>query len=158
MVLGMAQVDPSHQGMATTLSGLLVAGGKAFIAQVGDSRVYLNRDGVVVQVTEAHTLVNLTVKQGLMTAEQAKTAKGKNIITRAVGMNDHVELDCIDMAVKPGDRFLLCSDGLTDYLRGDELGSLMMGESSRVAQALIDLANDRGGKDNITVVIVEVVD
>jgi len=107
MVFGMGQLDPRQRGMSSTLSSLLVTSNKAFIAQVGDSRVYLSRDGKTVQLTEDHTLVNFRLKLGLITPEEAATSPGKNVITRAVGHQDYVEVDTIDLEVKPGDRFML---------------------------------------------------
>lgn len=156
MVFGMGQLDPRQRGMSTTLSSLVVCGDTAFIAQVGDSRVYVQRDGRSVQLTEDHTLINFRLKLGLITPEEAAHAPGKNVITRAVGHQDYVEVDTIDLPVKPGDRFLLCSDGLHGYLQDGELDALMDGDRAEVAQGLIDLANNRGGRDNVTVVVVDV--
>jgi len=157
MVFGMAEMNPDQRGMSTTISALMVIGRSAFIAQVGDSRVYLLRGGEAVQLTEDHTLINYKVKQGLLTPEQAKQAKGKNVITRAVGHKEYVEVDNTRVDLCEGDRLLLCSDGLHGYLQDDELAGLVDGLSADAAcQRLIDLANERGGKDNVTVVIVEV--
>ena len=143
---------------STTISALLILGERAFIAQVGDSRVYLLRGDDSVQLTEDHTLINYKLKQGLITPEQAKQAKGKNVITRAVGHKEYVEVDNTQVDLQPGDRLLLCSDGLHGYLQDGELGGLV-GElpSDEACQKLVDLANQRGGKDNITAVIVEMV-
>ena len=158
MVFGMGQLDPRQKGMSSTLSSLLVSGGIGFIAQVGDSRVYLARKGRVVQLTEDHTLVNFRLKLGLITPEEAASAPGKNVITRAVGHQDYVEVDTLDLPAEPGDRFLLCSDGLHGYLQDGELDRLLEGERDDVAQQLVDLANDRGGRDNITVLVCDVED
>ena len=157
MVFGMGQLDPRQKGMSSTLSSLLVSGGTAFIAQVGDSRVYLSRDGKTAQLTEDHTLVNFRLKLGLITAEEAANSPGKNVITRAVGHQDYVEVDTIDLEVKPGDRFVLCSDGLHGYLMDGEIDGLVTGERDSVTSRLIELANERGGRDNITVVVCDVV-
>lgn len=157
MVFGMGQLDPRQKGMSSTLSSLLVSGGIGFIAQVGDSRVYLARKGRVVQLTEDHTLVNFRLKLGLITPEEAASAPGKNVITRAVGHQDYVEVDTLDLAAEPGDRFLLCSDGLHGYLQDGELDRLLEGGREEVAARLVDLANDRGGRDNTTVVVVDAV-
>ena len=158
MVFGMAEMNPDQRGMSTTISALLILGERAFIAQVGDSRVYLLRGGDSVQLTEDHTLINYKLKQGLITPEQAKQAKGKNVITRAVGHKEYVEVDNTQVDLQPGDRLLLCSDGLHGYLQDGELGGLI-GElpSDEACQKLIDISNQRGGKDNITAVIVELV-
>jgi serine/threonine protein phosphatase PrpC len=158
MVFGMGQLDPRQKGMSSTLSSLLVSADTGFIAQVGDSRVYLARKGKVVQLTEDHTLVNFRLKLGLITPEEAASAPGKNVITRAVGHQDYVEVDTLDLRAELGDRFLLCSDGLHGYLQDGELEHLLDGERHEIASALIELANERGGRDNITVVVCDVID
>lgn len=160
MVFGMAQLDPDKRGMSTTCSALLVRGSTAFAAHVGDSRVYRTRGDSILQLTEDHTLINYKVKHGLMTPEQALTAKGKNVITRAVGHKDYVQVDTADVDVAPGDRFLLCTDGLHNYLRDDDevIDLIADGSLEAGARAAVSLANQRGGKDNITTIVVEVVD
>jgi len=155
MVFGMGLQDPQQRGMSTTLSSLLIAGGSAFIAQVGDSRVYLHRHGEATQLTEDHTLVNFRLKLGLITPEEAENAPGKNVITRAVGHQDHVEVDCLDIPLQAGDRLMLCSDGLHGYLEEGELDARLEGERAAVCQSLIDMANERGGRDNVTAVVVD---
>lgn len=158
LVFGMAELDPSQKGMSTTISALLVLeGGFAVTAQVGDSRIYRIREGFGAQLTEDHTLVNHKLKRGEITAEEARTMKGKNVITRAVGHRDYVEVDTRLIEVQPGDRYLLCSDGLHGYLHDGELESLLAaGPIEKAPERFIELANDRGGKDNITVVLVAV--
>jgi protein phosphatase len=157
MVFGLAELDPTRHGMSTTLSALLIAEGLGVVAQVGDSRVYRLRHGATQQLTEDHTLVNYKLKLGLITPEEAQRAPGKNVITRAVGHRDYVEVDTIECDVLPRDRFLLCSDGLHTYLDKDEVGGIIgTGGLEDVAQQLIDLANGRGGRDNITVLLVDV--
>jgi serine/threonine protein phosphatase PrpC len=155
MVYGLAELDPSQRGMATTMSALLLIGQSAFVAQVGDSRVYLVRSGRARQLTEDHTLVNAKLKKGLISAEQAQTMKGKNVITRAVGHKDYVEVDLYDFPLMPGDRFLLCSDGLHGYLEDGELERVLLdGDEAQAPARFVELANSRGGKDNISVVLV----
>jgi protein phosphatase len=154
MVFGMAEFEPSQRGMSTTLSALLIVDDHAFIAQVGDSRIYRIRGGKTEQLTEDHTLVNLKVKQGLLTPEQAVHAKGKNVLTRAVGHKDHVQVDTLVLEVRGGDQFVLCSDGLHGYLQPGELELHVSRNLDESAKRLIDLANSRGGKDNITAVVV----
>ncbi len=158
MVFGMGQLDPRQKGMSSTLSSLLISAGTAYIAQVGDSRVYLTRDGKTAQLTEDHTLVNFRLKLGLITAEEAANSPGKNVITRAVGHQDYVEVDTLDLEIQAGDRFMLCSDGLHGYLLDGEVDGLLKGEREAVANRLIELANERGGRDNITVVVCDVLD
>lgn len=158
MVFGMAELDPEKKGMSTTLSALLIRGGYALAAHVGDSRVYRIRKGAVLQITEDHTLVNYKVKQGLMTREEAERSVGKNVITRAVGHKDYVQVDTADIDAAPGDRFLICSDGLHTYVQTDvEIVQLIEdGSVEECADAAIATANQRGGKDNITAIVVEV--
>lgn len=159
MVFGMAELDPDKRGMSTTCSAMLLCGSSAFAVHVGDSRVYRMRDGEVLQLTEDHTLVNYKLKQGLMTPAQARNARGKNVITRAVGHKDYVQVDTVDVDIRVGDRFLLCTDGLHNYLRNhDEIRELIADDSiDACAHAAISLANQRGGKDNITTIVVEVI-
>ena len=159
MVFGLAEQDPERHGMSTTLSALLILEDLvAITAQVGDSRVYRRRDQVCKQITEDHTLINYRLKRGLITPEEAEKAPGKNIITRAVGHKDYVQVDTMDCDLMPGDRFMLCSDGLHGYLKEGEVDTIMNGESQeQVAQGFVDLANNRGGKDNITVLVVDLI-
>ncbi|MBP9113908.1 MAG: serine/threonine-protein phosphatase, partial [Polyangiaceae bacterium] len=131
----------------------------AVTGQVGDSRVYaISGDGVVVQLTEDHTLINWQVKQGILTPEEAEVSPNKNVITRAVGNRDYVEVDTAIIGVAPGDRFLVCSDGLHGYLEDDDILPIVQLGGEKTVDAFIDLANERGGKDNITAVFVEVKD
>ena len=151
--------DESKRGMGTTLDTLLVIGNRGFIAHVGDSRIYLYRQGSVHQLTEDHSLINELLKRGKLTREQIDKVQYKNAVTRAVGVYESVEVDVFDFDVLPGDRFLLCSDGLSGYLEESELQSLFEEiPEPRLTQHLIDLANERGGKDNITAVVVRIPD
>jgi protein phosphatase len=159
MVYGMAELDPEKRGMSTTCSALMIRGGYAFAAHVGDSRVYRVRNRSVLQITEDHTLINYKLKHGLMTKEEAERASGKNVITRAVGHKDYVQVDTADIDAAAGDRFLMCTDGLHTYLnRDDEIADLIAdGGLEACADASIGLANQRGGKDNITAIVIEIV-
>lgn len=156
MVYAIAEQDPTHKGMGTTMTVLLVVGDVAVVGSVGDSRAYLVRNGRAWQVTEDHTLVQLQMKAGLITEDQAKASPRGNVITRAVGPREYVQVDTFVVPVQDLDRYLLCSDGLHGYLDKDEL-AVMLGdpELTRVCGGLIDVANDRGGKDNITCIVVE---
>lgn len=156
LIHSMAQLEPDRKGMSTTISMALVLGRQVIIGQVGDSRVYLLRQGTATQITEDHTLINYKLKHGLITPEQAAKAPGKNVITRAVGHMDYVEVDVTDLVAEPGDRFMLCSDGLHGYLQPGEIEQHGLGQQAESCQAFIDLANGRGGKDNITVILVDV--
>src|SRR6476646_8618896 len=158
MVYGMAELDPEKKGMSTTLSALLLRGHQAFAVHVGDSRVYRVRGSAVLQMTEDHTLINYKVKHGMMTRAEAEKASGKNVITRAVGHKDYVQVDTADVDVAVGDRFLLCSDGLHGYFAEDNRDVAELcgdGELEECADACISLANQRGGKDNITALVIE---
>lgn len=158
MVFGIAEQDPQHKGMGTTITAALVVDQIVIIGSVGDSRAYLVREGRAWQVTEDHTLVQLQLKAGLVTAEQAKTSPKGNVITRAVGPRDYVQVDTFVVPPQVGDRYMLCSDGLHGYLEIAEIGPLLQGVGLDVGcQRLIRLANDRGGKDNITCVVFEIV-
>lgn len=161
MLHSLGELDPEHRGMSTTASVLLVAGSIAVIGQVGDSRVYLARHGYVSQLTEDHTLINFQLKHGLITAEQAKHSKQKNVITRAVGHKDYVEVDTVPSPIFPGDRLLLCSDGLHGYLddaESDELSNFIQKDVQESVLEAIRFANEAGGKDNITALLVEFLD
>ncbi|HVK86627.1 MAG TPA: protein phosphatase 2C domain-containing protein [Kofleriaceae bacterium] len=157
MVFGMAELDPEKKGMSTTLSAVLVRAGLVFAVHVGDSRVYRVRNGNVLQLTEDHTLINYKLKHGMMTKAEAEKAQGKNVITRAVGHRDYVQVDTADVDIAPGDRFLLCSDGLHGYFQDEREVVELCGDGSleECADAAISLANQRGGKDNITAVVIE---
>ena len=112
----------------------------------------------MLQLTEDHTLINYKVKHGMLTRAEAEKAAGKNVITRAVGHKDYVQVDTVDVDIAPGDRFLLCSDGLHGYFTRDKdvVDLCADGELDECAEAAIALANQRGGKDNITAVVIEV--
>ena len=157
MVYGMAELDPEKKGMSTTLSAMLVRANMAFAVHVGDSRVYRVRGKTVLQLTEDHTLINYKVKHGMMTPAEAEKATGKNVITRAVGHRDYVQVDTADLDVATGDRFLLCSDGLHGYFNNErEVADLCSdGSLEECAESAIAMANQRGGKDNITAIVVE---
>jgi serine/threonine protein phosphatase PrpC/CRP-like cAMP-binding protein len=151
-----ANIDDAKRGMGTTLSALLVLGSRGFVAHVGDSRIYLMRGGNVHQVTEDHTVINELLKRGKLSREAIEKIAGKNAITRAVGVYERVDVDTLALEVLPGDTFVLASDGLTGYLESlEELAGLLQAEGDPAVKSLIKLANDRGGKDNITAIIVK---
>jgi serine/threonine protein phosphatase PrpC len=150
-----AQNDAQKRGMGTTLSALLVLGMRGFIAHVGDSRIYLSRGGAVQQITEDHTVYNELIKRGKLTREQIEKVGHKNAITRAVGVYERVDVDTLMLEVLPGDDFLLASDGLTGYLESpEELLPFLAKDGDSASKGLVALARERGGKDNITVVLV----
>ncbi len=151
-----ARLDAEKRGMGTTLSALIIAGSHGFIAHVGDSRIYLLRDGRIQQVTEDHTVFNELIKRGKLSRDQIEKVAQKNAITRAVGVYERVEVDTLTLEVLPGDQFLLASDGLHGYINHTaELEPYFEDEDGEsAARGLIELANNKGGKDNITAVLV----
>ncbi|HEX9507703.1 MAG TPA: Stp1/IreP family PP2C-type Ser/Thr phosphatase, partial [Myxococcales bacterium] len=153
----LASADPSKRGMGTTLVCLLVVGTKGVIGHVGDSRIYLLRAGKCHRLTEDHTLVAAQVKAGTLTKEQAAASQFRNVITRAVGIQESVQVDTLTLDLLPEDSFLLCSDGLHGYLEEDELEQIVSDHpSSELPQTLVALANQRGGRDNITALVVSI--
>jgi len=152
-----AQADPSLAGMGTTMTALWFHGGRAYLAHVGDSRAYLFRDGRAQQLSDDHSWVSEQVRAGMMSEEEAKESKFRHIITRSVGFERDVLVDGAAIPVQAGDCYLICSDGLSNYVEGDELARIMTARFYRdVPRLLVELANDRGGDDNITVVLVHV--
>jgi len=157
MIYAMSELDSRKSGMGTTISAMMACGEYVVTAQVGDSRIYRVRNNEVEQLTEDHTLINWQLKQGIITLEEAKYSRHKNVITRAVGNRDYVQVDTGLVDLAEGDTFLLCSDGLHGYLRSEEIPAYIShGGGDDGVRRLIDLANARGGKDNITAIIVEV--
>jgi len=149
--------NPDRRGMGTTVSMTLIKNDSAFFGHVGDSRIYLARSGAVHQLTEDHSLVHEMYKQGRIGKTGAEQASFKNIITRAVGQHDRVRVDTLQMDLLPGDCLLLCSDGLSDYLQpGDVERILNAGPVEQSPDRFVEYALDRGGKDNVTVVLIEV--
>jgi protein phosphatase len=147
--------EPTLTGMGTTVTALLLHGDRAHLAHVGDSRAYRYRDGVCEQITEDHSWIREQVKAGLLTEEEARESRFRHIITRSVGFDREVAVDVVGVPVLAGDCFVLCSDGLSNYIEADEIGRFLRTYYySRVPQMLIDLACDRGGDDNVTVVLV----
>ncbi len=153
----MAVTDSSKRGMGTTLVCLVAGGNKGVIGHVGDSRVYLIRNGQCHRLTEDHTLVAAQLKAGTINKDQAATSQYRNVITRAVGIQESVQVDTLIVDLLPGDTFLLCSDGLHTYVGDEEMVPVISKASaSELPKTMIALANDRGGKDNITAVVVNV--
>lgn len=148
--------DPSMAGMGTTITALLLDGNEMHIAHVGDSRAYLLRNRALMKVTTDHTLVEEMVLKGVITVREARTHPRRNIITRALGTAEKVEIDLLRIHVEPTDVFLLCSDGLSSYVGEhailEVLNSRLKWENK--AAALVGKALDAGGHDNVTVLIV----
>lgn len=160
-VLDRASGDNDLAGMGTTMTALVVAGARRLlIGHVGDSRAYLLRDGELHRVTDDHSLVEELVRQGRLTQEQAEAHPQRAIITRALGVEPEVDVDLYTVDVGVGDRVLICSDGLTTMLRDREVERIARLESDpvRAAENLVDAANDAGGEDNITVIVIDVLE
>jgi len=150
--------DQSMRGMGTTVVLAYIQGKRAYIGSVGDSRAYLVRDGDIRQLTDDHTFVNEQVRSGTLTLQEARRHPARNILTRAVGSQEEIEADLIEEDLKPGDLLLLCSDGLTNMVEDQEILETLRPDGvdpETGCHALIDLANERGGDDNITAVIVQ---
>jgi PPM family protein phosphatase len=155
-IFNAAQQDARLAGMGTTVISLLIKDDHAFFAHVGDSRAYLIRGDLIQQISEDHSLVNEQIKAGMITPEEAKHSRYKNIITRSVGFEEDVQVDVMGLVAEPGDTFVLCSDGLANMLEDRELLEVIQNAGAEQApQKLVDLANERGGDDNITVIVVQ---
>jgi PPM family protein phosphatase len=152
----LAEVD--KQGMGTTASVLMLSGGRYLIGQIGDSRIYRVRDGVLQQLTKDHSYVQEQVDAGYLTPEQARYHPYSNVITRCVGASREVEADTYSGEVQANDIFLVASDGLTGMLDDARLQQVLSSRASpgRLVDALINEANGRGGLDNITAVVIQV--
>jgi serine/threonine protein phosphatase PrpC len=144
------------RGMGTTIVALVASGDRALIGHVGDSRAYLLRDGRLVRLTNDHSWVSEQVRLGLLTDEEAHKHPMRNIITRALGNREDLEVDVTEERFLPGDIFLLCSDGLSSMLSDDEIRRTLSEQApdpEKACRELVDQANERGGEDNITVVV-----
>ena len=151
-----SRANPELQGMGTTCVALVLRGELAILGHVGDSRAYAVRDGELMQLSDDHSLVNEQVRAGLLTADEARHSRLKNIITRSVGFEEDVLVDLIGFESKQGDRYLLCSDGLSNLVDNEEIREQLARHDlpEEACKALIQLANDRGGEDNITVIVI----
>jgi len=159
VIIEKSRNDVSLYGMGTTCTALVVRKGEGYFAHVGDSRAYLFREGDLKQLTEDHSLVGEMVRSGILTDEDARTHPRRNVITRSIGTHEElfVDLSTVPLQLAVGDVFVLCSDGLTSLVGETELKVVLESNPPRKAcEALIDLANEHGGKDNVTVQIVRV--
>lgn len=154
-----AKRHAAHHGMGSTIVAVSVENGFFSIGHVGDSRIYLVRNGQIQQLTNDHSLVMEQVRRGLITLEEARKSEVQNIIIRALGSEETVRPDLDDMMALPGDTLLLCSDGLTRHVEDSELAEAVRSSPSLEAtcDALIAKARERGGEDNITVLLVRFV-
>ena len=154
-----AQSQPQYAGMGTTLVVCLFYDNRVLVAHLGDSRLYLLREGTLRQVTRDHSLLQEQIDSGIITAEQAKNAAHKNLVTRALGIDPIVEPEIHEYPARPGDLYLLCSDGLCDMVDDEDIGMTLEalgGNLKLAAQQLVQMANDNGGRDNVSVILVRV--
>ena len=158
-IYNLARTNPDYEGMGSTVVAALFYGSKLCVGHVGDSRLYRYRDTILEQVTEDHSVVQAMVSRGLGTVEEARVSISKNLVTRALGIDPAVEADISEHDVYDDDVYLLCSDGINDVLADGDI-EMMLTEHGRnldtVVKALVDTANERGGPDNISVILVRV--
>lgn len=147
-----AMENDGMSGMGTTFSALAQQDGDVILAHVGDSRVYLVRNGAMFQLTTDHTLVEEMVRKGMLTPREARFHPRRNIITRALGTDPRVEIDIIELHARPGDVFFLCSDGMTNYVEERDILQAALGEGDwqDKLKHLVSVALENGGADNIT--------
>ena len=157
-IFNAANSNPQYAGMGTTLVVGVFRDSRLLMGHVGDSRGYRLRASRLTQITHDHSLLQEQIDSGLITPEQAAFSANKNLVTRAVGVEDTVLLETHLHDVLPGDTYLLCSDGLSDMLDDESIAQLLMSAETlpEAASALIDAANEAGGKDNISVVLARV--
>jgi protein phosphatase len=157
-IFSTARAQPEYQGMGTTVVATLVEGGRAALAHVGDSRAYRVREGRIRQLTDDHSLVGELVRRQEISADAAREHHLRHVLTRALGVRADVEPDLAELALEPGDVFVLCSDGLINHVHDDEIAKLVSGDTDleEACKRLVELANRRGGEDNTTVVVLRV--
>jgi protein phosphatase len=149
-----AWAKPELRGMGTTLTAALVHGGRAHLVHAGDSRCYMFRDGQLRQLTDDHSWIAEQLRSGQISEAEAKSSKFRHVITKSIGFEREIEADMKSVPVSAGDCFLLCSDGMSNYVEHGELERIVaMTWYRRLPETLIELANSRGGDDNITVVV-----
>ncbi|MBV8471475.1 MAG: Stp1/IreP family PP2C-type Ser/Thr phosphatase [Burkholderiaceae bacterium] len=154
-IFNAANTNPRYAGMGTTLVIAVFRGSELLLGHVGDSRAYRLRQGQLQQITRDHSLLQEQIDAGILTPEEAVFSSNKNLVTRAVGVEDTVMLEVNHHEVLPGDLFLLCSDGLSDMLDAAAIQQLLLSHPSlsEASAKLIDAANDMGGKDNIAIIL-----
>jgi PPM family protein phosphatase len=156
-VLDVARSRPEYENMATTVAAVLVDGSTANLAHVGDSRIYLWRGGELTQRTSDHSWVNEQIQSGVLPADQARSHPLRNVVTRALGGRADLQVDVQALPMQPGDTLLICSDGLTTMVVDADVGRILAeaaGDVEKAARDLVAEANERGGEDNITVVLI----
>ena len=148
--------EPQLMGMGTTASALMIHGNYAYVGHVGDSRVYLIRDRFIYQLTNDHSLVGEQLRAGIISQEEAKTTNMQNVITRSVGYQEMEDVDTHTLAIEKNDLFALSSDGLHGRIADEEISLIVNANKLDAVKELVELANARGGKDNITLIVVAV--
>jgi len=154
-----SQSQPQYSGMGTTLVMAVFYDNKMTVAHIGDSRLYRMRDNVFTQVTRDHSLLQEQIDSGMITPEEAKHSQNKNLVTRALGIDPTVEPEIHDYETRAGDIYLLCSDGLSDMVPDEEIGltlETLGGNLNLAAQQLVQMANDNGGRDNVSVLLIKI--
>lgn len=149
--------DAAYEGMGTTFVLATINGDIMYVANIGDSRLYLIEDDSILQITHDHSLVEEMIKNGDILREEARFHPNKNVITRALGVNRHVEIDFFEVTLKPGNIVLLCSDGLTNMLDDREIYSIIKNNEADLeacGHKLVKSANENGGKDNIAIILI----
>ena len=154
-IFNAANANPTYAGMGTTMVMALFIGSRVMVGHVGDSRCYRLRGETLQQITRDHSLLQEQIDAGLLTPEQAQFATHKNLVTRALGVEDTVLLEVNEYRVEDGDTYLFCSDGLSDMVPDERLAAILQGEGSLEERgcALVDAANEQGGRDNISVIL-----
>ncbi|MDD5056485.1 MAG: Stp1/IreP family PP2C-type Ser/Thr phosphatase [Sideroxydans sp.] len=158
-IFNAAQSQPQYSGMGTTIVTALFYDDRVAVAHVGDSRMYRLRDEVFETITRDHSLLQEQIDSGVISKEMAKLSKNKNLVTRAVGIDANVVPEVHVHDVQPGDVYLLCSDGLNDMVEDEDIGAtlqMLRGNLALAAVQLIEQANDNGGRDNVSVILVKV--
>lgn len=159
-ILSLARRKPDLRGMGTTITAAFVRGNRCIVAHVGDSRAYLVRTQPVhiAQITSDHSFVEALVAAGHITPDQAAEHPMKNVLYRALGQADNVDVDVYELQLNPGDRLVLCSDGLTRHVPTPEIGEVAgtYDDPQTISANLIDLANARGGEDNVSVIVIQI--
>lgn len=154
-----SQSQPQYSGMGTTLVVALWHDNQISVGHIGDSRLYRSRDGALEQITRDHSLLQEQIDSGMITKEQARHSQNKNLVTRAVGIDPEVETEVHTYSVQPGDVYLLCSDGLSDMVPDEDVQLTLESLASNLplaAEQLVQQANDNGGRDNISVILVRI--
>ena len=154
-----AQDDARYAGMGTTLVATLFFDDRLVVAHVGDSRLYRFRDGTLAQLTHDHSLLQEQIDSGLLSVEEARHSLNRNLVTRALGVDPLVEVELAEHPVQPGDLYLLCSDGLNDMVPDEEIAlalQALSGNLELAAQQLVEMANDNGGRDNVSLILIRV--